>query len=48
MLQTTDLNSNSLPPTQQVNNITGDNKETNAQLHTFLKTLQNKVDGWEK
>ena len=47
MLHTTDLNSNSLPPTRQANNITADRKVTNAQLFTFLKNLQNKVDRLE-
>ena len=47
MLHTTDLNSNILLPTQHTNNITADSKVTNAQLFTFLKTLQNKVDRLE-
>ena len=47
MLHTTDLNTDSIPPTQQANNITTDSKVTNAQLFTFLKTLQNKVDRLE-
>ena len=47
MLHTTDLNSDILHPTQQANNIIADSKVTNAQLFTFLKTLQNKVDRLE-
>ena len=43
MLQATDTNSESLPSTQQANNLST-TTVTNAQLPTFLKTLQNKVD----
>ena len=43
MLQNTDINSENLPSTQQANNLS-DNTVTNAQLLTFLKILQNKVD----
>ena len=46
MLQNTDINSENLPSTQQANNIS-DTTVTNAQLLTFLKTLQNKVDRLE-
>ena len=44
MLQYTDINFKNLPPTQQANNLTSDNKVTNARLLVFLQTLQNKVD----
>ena len=47
MLQNTDINSENLPSTQQANNIS-DTTVTNAQLLTFLKTLQNKVDRLER
>ena len=40
------INSENLPSTQQANNIS-DTTVTNAQLLTFLKTLQNKVDRLE-
>ena len=43
MIQATDTNSESLPSTQQANNLST-TTVTNAQLPTFLKTLQNKVD----
>ena len=47
MLHTPNLNSDSLPPTQQANNITGDSKVTNAQLLTFLKTHKIKLIDWK-
>ena len=47
ILHTTNLNSDILPSTQQVNNITTDSKVTNAQLFTFPKSLPNKVDRLE-
>ena len=43
MLQTTDINSENLPSTQQANNLS-ENIVTNAQLLIFQKTFQNKVD----
>ena len=46
MLQTTDLNSESLPSTHQANNLS-ENTVTNARLLTFLKILQNKIDRLE-
>ena len=46
MLQNTDINSENLPSTQQANNLS-DNTVTNAQLLTFLKTLQKKDDRLE-
>ena len=46
MLQNTTIDSEDLPSTQQANNIS-DTTVTNAQLLTFLKTLQNKVDRLE-
>ena len=46
MLQATDINSESLPYIQQTNNLS-DTTVTNAQLLTFLKILQKKVDRLE-
>ena len=46
MLQATDINSESLPYIQQANNLS-DTTVTNAQLLTFLKILQKKVDRLE-
>ena len=47
ILQNTDINSENLPSTQQANNLS-DNTVTNAQLLTFLKTLQKKMTDWKQ